>query len=141
MQVCEGVAEIPHHSNAYDKWSELEHREDWEFERELMGNREVVSLKKHKRFMNFMREENEELEKELENIKEGKGYISQASHDEAMQEQLHEQQGIIRETSRKLGVANNRASLYEDRYNLMETKMDAQRAYYEEQIQKIGAKD
>ena len=122
---------------AYDKWETLEHNEDhvWTMENLKEGH---VSKKTHERYKSFLSEEINELQQELEKIKEGKGYISEQIHKEQMKEQLQEQQEIIREISSKLGSSNNRASSYETKYDIKCKDMEAQKRYYEDQILKIS---
>ena len=122
---------------AYEKWQMLDHNEDhvWEMENTDDGQ---VSKRTHERYKGFLNEEINELQQELEKIKEGKGYISEESHKEQMKQQLDEQQEIIREISSKLGSSNNRASAYETKYDIKCKEMDAQKRYYEDQIKKIS---
>ena len=122
---------------AYEKWQKLDHNEDhvWEMENTDDGQ---VSKRTHERYRLFLGEEIKELQKELENIKEGKGYISEESHKEQMKQQLDEQKEIIHDISSKLGASNNRASAYETKYDMKCKDMEAQKRYYEDQIKKIS---
>ena len=45
-------------NNAYDTWAEKELNEEWLWDLEHT-NQETMSLKKHKRYMNYIREEND----------------------------------------------------------------------------------
>ena len=129
-------------SEVYDKWSQRELNQEWIEEKERIdaageadsGNGDMVSEKKFRRYLNFANEENEEIRKELDKIKEGKGYMSEESHKEQMAEQLKEQQEIIRGISDQLGKARNQAKHYEDKCELQSKDLHAKIDYYKDQL-------
>ena len=69
----------------------------------------------------------EELEEQLEDVENGKGYISEDTHKEEMKELLEEQQEIIREK----GYENGRLR---DKMKFMEGKIDSKVARLEDEI-------
>lgn len=120
-------------SEVYDKWSEREQNEEWIEDKERIGT-ETVSEKKFRRYLNFANQSNEEIRKELDKIKEGKGYISEETHKEEMAEQLKEQQEIIREISDQLGKARHQAKHYEDKCELQSKDLHAKIDYYKGEL-------
>tara|TARA_R110001599_G_scaffold334883_1_gene551407 strand:- start:613 stop:1155 length:543 start_codon:yes stop_codon:yes gene_type:complete len=122
---------------SYDKWEKLNENEDLAEELSYVQNQGNMTIKKHKRFMAMVSEENEELEKRLQDVTDGKGYISEEYHNEEMKEQLEEQKEIIREISSKLSSSKNKASAYETKYEMKCKDMEAQKKYYEHQISKV----
>tara|TARA_Y100000356_G_scaffold20628_1_gene14659 strand:+ start:699 stop:1292 length:594 start_codon:yes stop_codon:yes gene_type:complete len=123
-------------NDVYETWSEKEQHEDWEFDRDVIknSNEKSISMIRHKRNMNFMRMDLEDKEKELDKIKEGKGYISQESHDEAMKEQKQELQEIIREQGDKIAKLRQSEEFARDAMNRAKEKEDEVRKYYENQM-------
>lgn len=123
-------------NDVYETWSEKEQHEDWEFDRDVIknSNEKSISMVRHKRNMNFMRMDLEDKEKELDKIKEGKGYISQESHDEAMKEQKQELQEIIREQGDKIAKLRQSEEFARDAMNRAKEKEDEVRKYYENQM-------
>tara|TARA_R110000851_G_scaffold1550_3_gene5744 strand:- start:126 stop:671 length:546 start_codon:yes stop_codon:yes gene_type:complete len=99
---------------------------DWETKK--------VSWKLHHGRINSLDESLEELSTELENIKEGKGYISEETHNEAMAEQLKEQQEIIRGISDQLGKARHQAKHFEDKCELQSKDLHAKIEYYKHEL-------
>ena len=123
-------------NDVYETWSEKEQHEDWEFDQYVIknSNEKSISMVRHKRNMNFMRMDLEDKEKELDKIKEGKGYISQESHDEAMKEQKQELQEIIREQGDKIAKLRQSEEFARDAMNRAKEKEDEVRKYYENQM-------
>tara|TARA_R110000822_G_scaffold24808_2_gene75351 strand:- start:152 stop:694 length:543 start_codon:yes stop_codon:yes gene_type:complete len=122
---------------SYDKWEKMYHNDDLEQELKLEDIKGTISIKKHRRHMAMVSEDNTELEKELEDIKEGTGYMSEVVHNQQMKEQLEEQKEIIREISSKLASANTKASAYETKYDMKCEYIKQQKEYYEHQISKV----
>tara|TARA_R110002126_G_scaffold190775_1_gene338821 strand:- start:435 stop:971 length:537 start_codon:yes stop_codon:yes gene_type:complete len=120
-------------SEVYDKWSEREQNEDWEYDKSLIGT-QTISEKKFRRYLNFSHQSNEEIQKELDKIKKGKGYISEETHKEEMAEQLREQQEIIRGISDQLGKARHQAKHFEDKCELQSKDLHAKIEYYKHEL-------
>ena len=74
------------YNNVYDIWLKNEQNEEWAWERDNTITEGTITKKKHMRMINMMRESERYLEQELENIKDGKGYISEEQHEEDMKE-------------------------------------------------------
>ena len=126
-------------NDVYDLWSEKEKNEDWLFDLEWIknSNDKSISMIRHKRHLNFMREDLDEKDKELEKIKEGKGYISEEAHDEAMKQLKQEQQEIIREQGDKIAKLRQSEQYARDKMEIAQNKLEAQRLYYEDQYSKL----
>tara|TARA_Y100000004_G_C8922858_1_gene416235 strand:- start:191 stop:778 length:588 start_codon:yes stop_codon:yes gene_type:complete len=123
-------------NDVYDMWSEKEQNEDWLFDLDRIKNSDnkSISMIRHKRHLNFMREDLEEKDNELEKIKEGKGYISQEAHDEAMKEQKQELQEIIREQAHTISKLKESEEFARDAMNRAKKAEDEVRKYYKNQM-------
>tara|TARA_R110000824_G_scaffold9011_4_gene40755 strand:+ start:3189 stop:3755 length:567 start_codon:yes stop_codon:yes gene_type:complete len=74
---------------------------DWETKK--------VRWDKHIGYIRHLAERNDELDRELEAIEEGKGYISEETHKSLMKQQLEEQQQIIRQKGDEIAKYKKRA--------------------------------
>ena len=126
-------------NDAYDMWCEKEQNEDWLFDLDWIKNSDnkSISMIRHKRHLNFMREDLEEKDKELEKIKEGKGYISEEAHDEAMKQLKQEQQEIIREQGDTIAKLRQSEAYAREKMEIAEKQREGLRLYYEDQIKSI----
>ena len=125
---------------AYDKWSKAEDNEDHQFMIQTMGN-QTVTLKKHTRIMNMMKEEMEILEDEVEDIKEGKGYISEESHNKLIEELKNDKEEIIREQGNTIGKLRNENLMLREKYEASERRLEAAKRFYEATIDKVISMD
>lgn len=127
-------------SEVYDEWSEKEQNEDWIFDKMVIkgSNTTSISMVRHKTHLNFMREDLDEKEKELEKVKQGKGYMSQETHDEAMKQCKEEKEEIIREQGHTIAKLRNKESYHIDKMLSAEKKLEAQRLYYTDQINRLS---
>ena len=99
---------------------------DWETKK--------VPWKTHHGRINDLNQSIERLEQQIEDVESGKGYISEATHKEAMAEQLKEQQEIIRGISDQLGKARHQAKHYEDKCELQSKDLHATIDYYKGEL-------
>ncbi len=123
-------------NDVYDKWCENEQNEEWIFERENYSN-EKISKKKHQRMMSMMRQNEYDMEVKLEEIKEGKGYMSEEQHKEEMEQLEKQQQEIIREKSHTIGKLRSTEAGLRNKIEAQEQRLEAQKRYYEDQISKL----
>ena len=96
-----------------------------------------VSFRTHHGRIAQLQTELDEIEEELENIKEGKGYISELQHNDRMMEQLKEQQQIIRGQGDTIAKLRNLEEGLRHTIESQSNKYNDQKKYYEEQIQKL----
>ena len=126
-------------NNAYDTWAEQELNEDWLWDLNRIGRDETVSRKEHKRMMNFLGEDIEGLEAELDKVKEGKGYIKEDHHKEQMETQKKEFQEKIRDLGDQVRKWKHRATM-EAELRVSEVKMaDKQTDFYKKVADQLSA--
>lgn len=92
--------------------------------------KKMVPYAKHRRLMGYRDEEIQELEDELENIKEGQGYISTDEHNKEVKELKKEYkylQDELEDTTIKL---NNRYNLMEEKYQGTINRLEEQVKFY-----------
>ena len=99
---------------------------DWETKK--------VSWKTHKGYIIHLQDMIYSLEKQLEDVEEGKGYISEESHEEQMKELKQEQQEIIREQAHTIAKLKQSESFARDAMNRAKEKEDEVRKFYEKQM-------
>ena len=123
-------------NEVYDIWSENEQKEDWLYDLEIHKNSEQksVSMIKYRRHLNFQNEEREYYETELEKVKEGKGYISQEAHDEAMKELKQEKDNIIQEKGQIIGKLRSDDNARKEMVAKAKKEVAEVRKYYEKQM-------
>ena len=126
--------------NAYDKWSKAEDQEDHKFMIQTMGN-ETVTLKKHTRTMNMMKEEMLSLETAISDIEEGKGYISEESHRDFIEALKNDKEEVIRDQGNTIGKLRNENEMLREKYEMSERRFEASKKYYEDTISKVCAMD
>ena len=126
-------------ADVYDMWLENERNDEWVWERDNVKMDTHVSQKKHHRVMNMMRESERELELELENIKEGKGYISEEQHKEEMEEKDKEIQQINREHGDRVAKLRNENDMLREKLDAANKRTEAQKLYYEDQMKLLSS--
>ena len=126
------------YNNVYDIWLKNEQNEEWAWERDNTTTEGTITKKKHMRMINMMRESERYLEEELENIKEGKGYISEEQHEEEMNKQLQEQKQLIREQGDSIAKYKNESEMLREKLDYANKRLEAQKLYYEDQLNKLS---
>ena len=104
-----------------------------------MGNytKQEISLNKVACQYRLQHEEIDRLEEELDNIQQGKGYISESRHEEIMMEQLKEQQEIIRANGDTIGKLRSIEEGLRSKIDSQERRYEDMKKYYEQQIQTL----
>ncbi len=126
------------YNNVYDIWLKNEQNEEWAWERDNTTTEGTITKKKHMRMINMMRESERYLEEELENIKDGKGYISEEQHEEEMNKQLQEQKQLIREQGDSIAKYKNESEMLREKLDYANKRLEAQKLYYEDQLNKLS---
>jgi hypothetical protein len=126
------------YNNVYDIWLKNEQNEEWAWERDNTITEGTITKKKHMRMINMMRESERYLEEELENIKDGKGYISEEQHKEEMDKQLQEQKQLIREQGDSIAKYKNESEMLRDKLDYANKRLEAQKLYFEDQFKKLS---
>jgi hypothetical protein len=96
-----------------------------------------------KRFMMNVRwrdQRNKELEQQLEDIEEGKGYMNEETHKDLMKTQLEEQQEIIRALGDDVRKYKRGKEDYEDAYNRLKSSSEKMVFYWQDNCGKICPK-
>tara|TARA_R110000782_G_scaffold127157_1_gene218710 strand:- start:59 stop:586 length:528 start_codon:yes stop_codon:yes gene_type:complete len=106
---------------------------------EKVGNytKQEISLNKVACQYRLQHEEIDRLEEELDNIQQGKGYISESQHEEIMMEQLKEQQEIIRANGDTIGKLRSIEEGLRSKIDSQERRYEDMKKYYEQQIQTL----
>jgi len=126
------------YNDVYDIWLKNEQNEEWVWERDNTITEGTITKKKHMRMINMMRESERYLEEELENIKDGKGYISEEQHKEEMNKQLQEQKQLIREQGDSIAKYRNESEMLREKLDYANKRLEAQKLYYEDQMKKLS---
>jgi len=121
----------------YEKWDKVNNDEDFQVSLNNPGNPDNVSFKKYMRHIKMIGQEVEELQEQLDNIQEGKGYISQEQHDQSMLELKEEQQEIIRERSHEAHKYKLEAEMLREKYINSERRLEAQKRFYETALAQV----
>tara|TARA_R110000822_G_scaffold48666_3_gene127915 strand:- start:366 stop:920 length:555 start_codon:yes stop_codon:yes gene_type:complete len=103
-------------------------------------DKKPVSNERYRLYMAYKNEEIEGLEKKLEDVEECNGYVSKEYHDEEMKKQLDEQQQLIRENGHIISKLRNESTFLREKYEAIEKTLQAQKLYFEDQINKINIK-
>jgi uncharacterized protein (DUF342 family) len=115
-----------HLYNAENVWNKI--NDDVEFQKKIKcDENEVVLLKYHLKHIRWREQEIKELEQKLEDVKNGKGYITKEKYDEDMKHQLEELQEKFREKG-------NEVAKYRNEANMLREKLDYQSKGYEGKI-------
>ena len=124
--------------NVYDKMNEafLEYVKDG-YDNEHYKNHKHIPYAKHIQRMQWRNEEVEEAERQLEEIKEGKGYISQEEHEYELNKVKQEQQQIIREKSDTIGKLRNLEVGLRAKLSSSDETFRAMKLYYEDIVNKL----
>ncbi len=125
---------------AYEMWSENERDEEWIWERDNL-NDDVVSKKKHRRVINMLHRSEYELEQELEKIKEGKGYMSEETHKNMIQEQKINYEQTILELNDSVQKSKNLEEGLRSKIKSQDERFEAMKLYYEDQMKKLSSKE
>jgi len=104
--------------------------EDWEIKK--------VSWKKYRGMCIHLGEEVKDLEEELEKIKEGSGYISEAEHKAMMQNQHRDSQYKIDELDNEIRKYKNESDMLREKVDFANKRLEAQKLYYEDQMKKLS---
>lgn len=122
----------------HDKMNEafLEYVKDG-YDNEYYRNHKHIPYAKHIQRMQWRNEEVEEAERQLEEIKEGKGYISQEDHEYQLNKVKEEQQQIIREKSDTIGKLRNLEVGLRAKIDAANERFEGMRLFYEDQIKKL----
>ena len=120
--------------DAFDKWSERENEEEWVWEKDNLNMEGTISVKQHKRKFHFIQKEMEELETKLEKVENGKGYISEESHEEQMKELKQEKEQIIQEYGNTIGKLRNTESALREKLEAQEKRFIGMENYFKQQI-------
>ena len=126
------------YNDVYDIWLKNEQNEEWLWERDNTTIEGTIPKKKHMRMINMMRESERYLEEELENIKDGKGYISEEQHKEEMNKQLQEQKQLIREQGDSIAKYKNESEMLREKLDYANKRLEAQKLYFEDQFKKLS---
>ena len=126
------------YNNVYDIWLKNEENEEWLWERDNTITEGTVTKKKHMRMISMMRESERYLEEELEKIKEGSGYISEAEHKAMMQNQHRDSQYKIDELDNEIRKYKNDSDMLREKVDFANKRLEAQKLYYEDQIKKLS---
>ena len=126
------------YNNVYDIWLKNEQNEEWAWERDNTITEGTITKKKHMRMINMMRESERYLEQELENIKDGKGYISEEQHEEDMKEQKLNYEQTITELKDSLQKNKNTEEGLRSKIKSQEERFQAMKLYYEDQLNKLS---
>ena len=85
-----------------------------------------------------MGESYEELEQELENIKDGKGYISEEQHEDLLKQVKQDKEEIIREQGDSIAKYRNESEMLREKLDYANKRLEAQKLYYEDQMKKLS---
>jgi len=101
-------------------------------------DKKSVSWKKYRGMCIHMGESYEELEQELENIKDGKGYISEEQHEDLLKQVKQDKEEIIREQGDSIAKYRNESEMLREKLDYANKRLEAQKLYYEDQMKKLS---
>jgi len=107
------------------------------FSEQYYKNHKSIPYVKHLRRVRHADEQVVELEDKLEEIQEGKGYISQEDHDYQLNKVKEEQQQIIREKGDTIAKLRNLETGLRAKIDAANERFEAMRSFYEDQIKKM----
>ncbi len=122
---------------AYEMWSENELDQEWIYERDNL-NDDVVSKKKHRRVINMLHRSEYELEQELEKIKEGKGYFSEETHNEELNDMKQNYNLKISELQDQVQKYKNLEDGLRAKIKSQDERFEGMKLYYEDQIKLLS---
>ena len=103
-------------------------------------NGQPISVAKYERNMRYSAEEREELEQQLENIESGKGYITEQSHNEEIQELKKQHFQEIRELGDQIIKYRNESSVAREKLESERQRSALLRIQHQKQIKGITDK-
>jgi len=127
-------------NSSYDMWDNHEQNPEWIWERDLIKDvKDISSISKlkHQRMMSMMRQNEYDMEVKLEEIEEGKGYISEEKYKEDMREKEKEYEQNTREQGDRIAKLRNMEAGLRNKIEAQEQRFEAQKRYYEDQINKL----
>jgi len=101
-------------------------------------DKKMVSWKKYRGMCIHMGESYEELEEELENVKNGKGYISEEQHEDLLKQVKQDKEEIIREQGDSIAKYRNESDMLREKLDYANKRLEAQKLYYEDQMKKLS---
>jgi len=110
---------------------------DYGFSPEHYKSKKPVPIIKHIRRVHHADNQVLELEQKLEDIEEGKGYISQEDHEYKLNELKEEQQQIIRERGDTITKLRNLETGLRAKIDAANERFEAMRLFYEDQIKNL----
>mgnify|MGYP003657499039 CR=1 FL=1 len=93
---------------------------------------------KHVRRITMMQNEMDKLYSDLDDVKEGKGYISQEHHEQILKEQLEKQQQIIREKTDSIAKLRNTEDALREKLLAQQKQFEEDKKQYEKTIDLIS---
>lgn len=126
----------------YESYDRVEKEMNWwkeyaPFPAQYYREKKAVSNARYAKRIRYCETEIEELEKKLEDVESGKGYISEQDHETRLQEAIDNEKQIIREQSDTIAKLRNKENFLRDKLEHNEGRLDKQRKYYEDQIDKL----
>jgi len=112
--------------------------DEFGFSPDYYKNHKSIPYIKHLRRVRHADEQVVELEDKLEDIQEGKGYISQEDHDYQLNKVKEEQQQIIREKGDTITKLRNLETGLRAKLDAANERFEAMRSFYEDQIKKMN---
>ena len=104
-------------------------------------SKEPVAFGKYRLHMEWKNEEIESLEKQLDDVEQGKGYMSEETHKELMKQQLDEQQQIIQEQGNTVSKLRFNESCLREKLEAADRRFTAQKKFYEDAINIASSMD
>jgi len=120
-----------------NEWFKKYIKEDG-FSPEHYKSQKPVPIIKHLRRVRHADEQVVELEQKLEDVAEGKGYISQEDHEYQLNKMKEEQQEIIRERGDTITKLRNLETGLRAKLDAANERFEAMRLFYEDQIKKMN---
>ncbi len=106
----------------------------------ICENDKYMSIAKYERHMRFAAQEREDLEQQLENIESGKGYITEQSHNEEIQELKKQHFQEIRELGDQIIKYRNESSVAREKLESERERSALLRIQHQKQIKGITDK-
>ena len=100
-----------------------------------------IPFYKHQLYMSYKDEEIEVLEKKLEDVEEGKGYMSEESHGDLIEALKNEKEEVIQEQGSTIAKLRYENNCLREKYEISERRFEASKKYYEDTISKVCAMD
>ena len=98
-----------------------------------------IPFQKHQLYMSYKDEEIEVLEKKLEDVEEGKGYMSEESHRDFIEALKNEKEEVIQEQGSTIAKLRYENNCLREKYEISERRFEASKKYYEDTISKVCA--